>query len=175
MNENAPAQQFHEDDSIDFRELSSRIKRGLTLIAGLASLGLAIGAGAYFASGQFQSVSTTTRVVFSFPGFEKGEYPDKSKFQPDDLRSPEIVAEALKREGLDTTPEVQSKIRAALSIIGIIPDNILKERDKLRAAGQTPRLYVPDEYTLILSLTRKFPLTSRQRELLLNEIVSAEQ
>ena len=175
MNENASAQQYNEDDSIDFGELFRRLKRGLPLIVGLASLGLAITAGAYFMSGSFLTVTTATRVVFSFPGFEKGEYPDKSKFQPDDLRSPEIVAEALKREGLDTTQEVQSKVRAALSIEGIIPDNIVKERDKQRASGQTPRLYVPDEYTLTLSLPGKFPLTARQRELLLNELVSVYQ
>lgn len=175
MNEPASATSYNEEDSIDFNEIFSRIKRGVPMIAGLASLGLAMVAMAYVGAGSFQNVETSTRVVFSFTGFEKGEYPDKSKFQPDDLRSPEIVAEALKREGLNTTQEVQSKVRAALSIAGIIPDNIVKERDKLRAAGQTPRLYVPDEYTLTLSLGRKFPLTLRQRELLLSEIVNVFQ
>ncbi len=175
MNENAPAQPYNEDDSIDFGELFKRLKRGLPLIAGLAALGLAVAAIAYFAVGSFLNVTTSTRLVFSFTGFEKGEYPDKSKFQPDDLRSPEVVAEALKRQGLDTTQEVQSKVRAAMSIEGIIPDSVIKERDKLRASGQTPRLYVPDEYTLSLSLPRKFPLSSRQRELLLSEIVSVYQ
>lgn len=164
-----------EDDSIDFTELFSRLKRGLPLSAGLASLGLAVAALVYFTAGSFRSVTTATRVVFSFPGFEKGEYPDKSKFSPDDLRSPEIVAEALKRKGLDATEATQGKIRAALSIEGIIPDNVVKERDKQRAAGQTPRLYVPDEYTINLSLPRKFPLTARQRELLLSEIVGVYQ
>jgi hypothetical protein len=165
----------YADDSIDFTELLSRIKRGLPMIAGLASLGLAIAAFAYFSAGSFQNTTTATRLVFSFPGFEKGEYPDKSKFSPDDLRSPEVVAEALQRKGLDTTEQTQSKIRAALSIEGIIPDSVIKERDKQRAAGQTPRLYVPDEYTLTLSLPRSFPMTARQRELLLGEIVSVYQ
>jgi len=175
MNPSSQAPSPYEDDSIDFGELFSRLKRGLPLIAGLVSLGLAIAAGFYYASGAFQTVSTTTRVVFSFPGFERSEYPDKSKFSPDDLRSPEIVAEALKRKGLDTTEETQSKVRAALSIEGIIPDSIIKERDKQRAAGQTPRLYIPDEYTLSLNIERSFPMTPRQRELLLGEIVSVYQ
>ena len=161
MNESPSSQPQFEDDSIDFGELFSRLKRGLPLIAGLVSLGLAITAGSYYASGAFQSVSTTTRVVFSFPGFERSEYPDKSKFSPDDLRSPEIVAEALKRKGLDTAEETQSKVRAALSVEGTIPDSIIKERDKQRAAGQTPRLYVPDEYTFSLTLERSFPMSSR--------------
>ena len=175
MNPSSQAPSPYEDDSIDFGELFGRLKRGLPLIAGLVSLGLAITAGSYYASGAFQTVSTTTRVVFSFPGFERSEYPDKSKFSPDDLRSPEIVAEALKRKGLATSEKTQSEIRAALSIEGIIPDNIIKERDKQRAAGQTPRLYIPDEYTLSLNIERSFPMTPRQRELLLGEIVSVYQ
>ena len=175
MNESPSSQPQFENDSIDFGELFSRLKRGLPLIAGLVSLGLAITAGSYYASGAFQAVSTTTRVVFSFPGFERSEYPDKSKFSPDDLRSPEIVAEALKRKGHENTETMQSTIRNALSIEGIIPDSIIKERDKQRAAGQTPRLYIPDEYTFSLTLERSFPMTSRQRELLLSEIVSVYQ
>jgi len=175
MNESASTYSNNDDDSTDFAELCNRLKRGIPQIVGLASLGLAVAAIIFFATGQFQNVTTSTRIVFSFPGFERGEYPDKSKFQLDDLRSPEIVAEALKRKGFDATQEAQSKVRAALSIEGIIPDTIIKERDKLRLNGQTPRPYVPDEYTLTLSLSRQFPLTSRQRELLINEIVSVYQ
>lgn len=165
----------YSDDSIDLAELFNRLKRGLPLTLGLASLGLAVAAAAYSVAGLFLTVVTSTRIVYSFPGFEKGEYPDKSKFSPDDLRSPEIITEALKRKGMDATDENQSKVRAALSIEGIIPDNVIKERDKQRAAGQTPRVYVPDEYTVSLTLSRKFPLSARQRELLLGEIVSVYQ
>ena len=172
---NDSSQQHFEDDSIDFGELFGRLKRGLPMILGLAALGLAFTAGGYYVGGQFQSVSTNTRVVFSFTGFEKGEYPDKSKFSPDDLRAPDNIAEALKRKGLATTEETQTQVRAALTVEAIIPDSIIKERDKLRAAGQTPRLYVPDEYTLTLTLPRKFPMSPREREVLLSEIVTVFQ
>jgi hypothetical protein len=161
-----------DDDAIDFAELFGRLRRGLPTIIGLAALGLAVAASMYFAASPFQTITTNSRVVFSFQGFEKGFYPDASKFSPDDLRSPEIISEALKRQGLETTQEVQGKVRAALTVEGIIPDSIIKERDRQRAAGQTPRVYVPDEYTLTLSLPSKFPLTTRQRELLMGEIVS---
>ena len=171
---NDSSQQHFEDDSIDFGELFGRLKRGLPMILGLAALGLALTAGAYHAGGQFSSVSTKTRVVFSFAGFEKGEYPDKSKFSPDDLRAPDSIAEALKRKGLEAKV-TQTQIRAALSVEAIIPDSIIKERDKLRATGQTPRLYVPDEYTLTLTLPRKFPMSPREREVLLSEIVTVFQ
>lgn len=161
-----------DDDAIDFAELFGRLRRGLPTIIGLAALGLAVAASMYFAASPFLTITTNSRVVFSFQGFEKGFYPDASKFSPDDLRSPEIISEALKRQGLETTQEVQGKVRAALTVEGIIPDSIIKERDRQRAAGQTPRVYVPDEYTLTLSLPSKFPLTTRQRELLMGEIVS---
>lgn len=172
---NDSSQQHFEDDSIDFGELFGRLKRGLPMIFGLAALGLALTAGGYYVGGQFQSVSTNTRVVFSFTGFEKGEYPDKSKFSPDDLRAPDNIAEALKRKGLATSEEAQTQVRAALTVEAIIPDSIIKERDKLRATGQTPRLYVPDEYTLTLTLPRKFPMSPREREVLLSEIVTVFQ
>jgi len=172
MNPSSLGPSPYEDDSIDFAELFSRLKQQLPLIIGLAALGLALGAVGYFTSGLFTDQTTSTRVVFSFPGFEKGEYPDKSKFEADDLRSPEIIAEALKRKGFAANEAVQSKVRAGISVQGIIPDNIVKERDKLRASGQTPRLYVPDEYTLSLALPRSVALTTAQRESLLREIVT---
>ena len=172
---NDSSQQHFEDDSIDFGELFGRLKRGLPMILGLATLGLALTAGGYYVGGQYLSVTTNTRVVFSFTGFEKGEYPDKSKFSPDDLRAPDNIAEALKRKGLATSEETQTQVRAALTVEAIIPDSIIKERDKLRAAGQTPRLYVPDEYTLTLTLPRKFPMSPREREVLLSEIVTVYQ
>ena len=172
---NDSSQQHFEDDSIDFGELFGRLKRGLPMILGLATLGLALTAGGYYVGGQYLSVTTNTRVVFSFTGFEKGEYPDKSKFSPDDLRAPDNIAEALKRKGLATSEETQTQVRAALTVEAIIPDSIIKERDKLRAAGQTPRLYVPDEYALTLTLPRKFPMSPREREVLLSEIVTVFQ
>ena len=172
MNPTNPATSSNEDDSIDFEELFGRLKRRLPLIVGLAALGLALGVVGYFASGSFTDMTTSTRVVFSFPGFEKGEYPDKSKFQADDLRSPEIIAEALKRKNMAANESIQSKVRAGISIQGIIPENIVKERDKLRASGQTARLYVPDEYNLTLDLPRSIALTTAQRESLLYEIVN---
>lgn len=161
-----------DDESIDLAELFARVHRGFATIIGLAFLGLAGGAWIYLAAGLIQNVSTSTRVVFSFPGLERGEYPDRSKFSADDVRSPEIVAEALRRKGLEANEEFQSKVRGALSIEGIIPDNIVKERDKQRAAGQTPRVYMPDEYSLTLNLPRRFPLSAAQREQLLDELVS---
>jgi ElaB/YqjD/DUF883 family membrane-anchored ribosome-binding protein len=162
-------------EGIDLREVFARLGRGLAQTLGLAALGLAIAAVIYLAASPFTSATTSMRVAFAFNGYGKGEYPDHSKFQPDDVRAPDVVVEALKRQGLDTTGDFQGKVRAALTIEGLIPPNVIKERDRLRAAGQTPAAYIPDEYLVTLTLPREFPLTGRQRELLLNEIVSVYQ
>lgn len=162
--------ELDQDDTIDLREIFQRVLHGLPQIIGLALLGIAAAAAAYFATSPLLDVSTSARVVFSFPGYEHGQYPDKSKFQEDDLRAPEVVTEALSRLKLETS---QSEIRAALTVEGIIPANVIKERDRLRASGQSPAPYLPDEYLLTLTLPRKFPLTHAQREQLLNEIVRA--
>ena len=66
-------------------------------------------------------------------------------------------------------------VQEDFSVQGIIPDNIVKERDKLRASGQTTRLYVPDEYTLSLAMPRSVAFTTAQRESLLSEILTVYQ
>jgi hypothetical protein len=162
-------------EGIDLREMFARLARGLAPTLGLAALGLAIAAVVYLMASPSTSATTSMRVTFAFSGYGRGEYPDHSKFQPDDVRAPDIIAEALKREGLENVEEFTSNLRAALTIEGAIPPNVIKERDRLRAIGQTPAAYIPDEYLVTLTLPRKFPLSGRQRELLLNEIVSVYQ
>jgi hypothetical protein len=161
-----------DDDTIDLRDLFRRLSRGAFQLVGLAFIGVVLAALITLVLNRAQPVATTTRVAFSFPGFERGEYPDKSKFSPDDLRAPSVVAEALKRQGLDTSGDFQSKVRGGIEIEGIVPLNITKERDRQRAAGQTPPAYVPDEYTLTLALGNDTGLSNKQRERLVTELVS---
>ena len=162
-------------EGIDLREVFARLARGLAQTLALAALGLAITAAIYLTTSPFTSATTSMRVTFASSGYGKGEYPDHSKFQPDDLRAPDIIAEALKRQRLDATGDFQGKVQSALTIEGVIPPNVIKERDRLRASGQTLAPYIPDEYLVTMTLPRKFPLTSRQRELLLSEIVNTYQ
>lgn len=164
--------EYLPDDAIDLRDLFTRILRGLPQTIGLALIGLAVCAAGYLAYSPYQALSTNTRISFAFPGFEKGEYPDKSKFQPDDIKAPAIIAEALKRQGLDTSSEMQGNIRSSLTIDGIVPPNVTKERDRLRASGQVPPPYVPDEYTVTLTLPRKSEISRQQRIALVHEIVA---
>jgi hypothetical protein len=163
------------DEDLSPRDIFNRLVRGLGQTIGLALLGAVIAAVIYLAVGALALVPTSTRVTFSFVGFDKGEYPDHSKFQPDDVCSPDIVAQALKQLGLDGAADFQGRIRGALTIDGVVPIDIARQRDRLRAAGLVPPLYVPNEYILTLTLPRNFPINNQQRALLLGKIVSIYQ
>jgi len=160
---------------INLREVFTRLYQGLAPTLGFAAMGLAVAAVVFIVGSPFMEVTTSMRVEFAFDGYAKGEYPDHSKFQPEDMCAPDIIIEALRKLGLETTEDFQTKVRAALTIEGLISPNVVKERDRLRAAGQIPAAYVPDEYLVTLTLPRKVPLSYRQREVLLNEIVSTYQ
>jgi hypothetical protein len=158
---------------VDFHEIFRRLGHGLGQTLSFALLGLVIAAAINLTISQFLPVSTSARVVFSFPGFAKAEYPDGSKFTSDDLSAPDVIAQALKREGFGAANDFQTQIRAALNIEGIMPPDVAKERDRARSLGQNPPTYVPDEYAVTLTLKRDFPLSRQQRGLLLNAIISA--
>lgn len=170
---NSPQEEVGEwKDPVQFSDLWALLTKGLPQILGLALLGLVIGAVGSYLAGRAQPLTTSTRVMFSFPGFERGEYPDKSKFQPDDLRSSSVIAEALRRKKIETSTPFQSLIRGSIGIEGVVSPNIVKERDRLRAAGQTPPPFIPDEYIIRLSLPSSNPLSVEQRNSLLNEVIS---
>lgn len=158
--------------SIDFRELFRRLAQGYMHTIGLALIGPVLVAILFILTTRSAPTIASTKLVFSFDGFERGQYPDGSKFQPDDLRSADVIREALHRQSVQLSDEYQTVIRGAVTIEGVIPAGIVKERDRLRALGQTPQPYIPDEYDVSLSLSRNFPLNRRQRELLLNEIIN---
>jgi hypothetical protein len=161
------------DDTIDFAELFARLQRGLIVTLGLASLGFALALLIALMTSTRQTAVSTLRVTFGFPGFERGTYPNGTKFQADDIRAPDIINEAIKHLSLSAIPpDATSRVRGAIGISGFVSANIIKERDKLRAAGQTLPSYFPDEYEISLSLPRDYVLDVRQRELLLAEIIN---
>ncbi len=120
-----------------------------------------------------QSTTTSTRISFSFTGFERGAYPDQSKFEADDLRAADLIGEAAAKVGMMGDGSQLAKLRAAVSVEAVIPSNITKERDRLRASGQTPPPYIADEYAVSLTLPRSFPMNEGERRRFLNELVSA--
>jgi hypothetical protein len=161
------------EETVDVRDLLRRIGRGAGQTFGLALIAMVVAAALTLAVGRFLPITTSTRVVFSFPGFANGLYPDGSKFDSNDLIAPDVISAAILRAGLDTSSEFQARIRAALAVDGIMPPDIAKERDRARSLGQNPPPYVPDEYALTLTLKRDFPLARPQRAQLLGAIVAA--
>ncbi len=161
-----------DDDGIDLPELLGRARRGLIATLGLGLLGLALGAVIALLLAAMQPAASTLRLTFSFPGFERGNYPNGTNFTPDDIRAPDVVAEAVRQAGLATDGNLASHVRGAIDITGLVPDAIVRERDKLRAAGQTPPVYTPNDYSVTLALGRDFKLGTPQREHLLTEIIS---
>jgi hypothetical protein len=169
MDNNPPA-----DDSIDFAEIARRVRRGFILVLALLLIGIAAGMIIGLADAYRQPAVTTQRVTFSFAGFERGTYPNGAKFQPDDLRAPDVINDALARLGMaDPTGRLATQIRGALVISGVVSPALIKERDRLRVAGQPVPPLIPDEYEMSLTLPRDQAPGLRQRELLVTEIVSA--
>ena len=161
-----------EDEFIDLRDIIRRLGCGLGQTLGLALLGLVIAALSDFAVTRFQAISTSARVVFSFSGFGRGQYPDGSNFTASDLIAPDVIATALKREGFETSSDFQAEIVAGLDVEGVIPADVARARDHARSLGQNPPTYTPDEYAITLTLKRGFPLSRQQRDHLLNAIIN---
>lgn len=150
-----------------------KLRGGATHTAILAALGLILGAGGVFLTKRNQPRITTAHVQISFPGFERGEYPDGSKFQPGDLRRPSIIATALTQAGLPNTPESIAATRNALIVEGIVPPSALAARDRARDAGLPVPQFIPDQYELRFSPSRSADLDDTQRRRLLDAIVAA--
>lgn len=161
------------DDGIDFVQIFRKLRANFLRILGLATItavcGVLIGL-LLLGTGRRES---KMRVSFAFPGFERGEYPDGSNFSTEDLRAPDVIAAALTKRNLKLSEDSRTQLRGLISIVPIISANIVKERDRLRAAGQTLPLYVPDEYEISISSRETGAIPTREREALLVEIVRA--
>ncbi len=156
-----------------FGGIWGRLARGAGAPIGVPLVGVLRAGGLGLLLAWSAPATTSVRVVFTFPGVEKSEYPDHSKFSPNDVSAPEVVLAALQH--LRLASDLQDRIRGAISVEGIIPDSVIKSRDRMEENGQFPPPYSPDEYSVSLTLPRNFPLTVRQRELLLNEIINVYQ
>lgn len=158
---------------VDVGEFFRLLAYGWVQTIGLGLLGTVVAALIFLAVGQFTLTTTSTRVEFSFPGLSNNQYPNGDKFSPNDLTAPDVVAAALKEHGFDTSPEFLTQIRSALDIVGIIPLDIVKARDRARSMGLTPPKYIPDEYILSLSLPRRSAISGQRRITLLNGLIDA--
>jgi hypothetical protein len=164
---------IHEpNDGLDVREIVRRWCIGIPQIVAFTLIGVAFAGIIHLLRTPNLPVTTSTRVVFSFKGFEKGEYPDHSKFNPNDLRAPDIIQSALTQIGLGNNLAIQSRVSDALVIEGLIPQEIQKQRERLRGLGQVPPVFYPSEYDVTLTLPDSSGLTPEQRKALLLQIIN---
>lgn len=152
-------------------DVGRRLHGGMLTIAVLGAAGLVLGLIAAGWAQRNTSPHSELHVVLSFPGFERGQYPDGSLFQPDDLRRYPIVTEAITRTTGAATPEQIASVRKGLTIEGIIPEAVVAQRDQVRADGQRPPPYIPDAYRLTLT-SKDSPWDGSQREQLLRDLVA---
>ena len=136
-------------------------------------LGLLIGAGAAHLNQSHTPAVTTAHVRLSFAGLERGEYPDSSHFQPDDLRRPNLLQSALLKQGLATSSEMIATVQNALSVEGMVPLQVVADRDRTRGTGQPVPLFTPDEYAIRLTESPAIKLDASERAKLIEALVDA--
>jgi len=138
-----------------------------------ALVGAAIGGTAGWLVTRHAPITTSARLVLSFPGFERGEYPDHSLFQPGDLIAGAVVDDALARFNSGRMSPPKRMIERGLYVEGVVPQATVATRDRMRATGQLRGAFVPDEYVVRLSLPATDALSLSDRERILAEIVAS--
>jgi len=159
------------DEILNLREIVGRLRRGGRLIIALIFIGATVAMVVDLLDSPFSTETTSTRIVFSYPGFAADEYPDHSKFQIDDIRSGRYLADALARQHLKLSAKETEDIATGFLIEPVIPPEIAAQRERLRNSNVAMQPYSPDEFVLSINLPRSFPLSSNQRRQLLLDII----
>ncbi len=149
------------------------LRHGAKQTGAFILLGLLIGAGAAHLSQSHTPAVTTAHVRLSFAGLERGEYPDTSRFQPDDLRRSNLLQSALLKQGLATSPEMIATVQNALSVEGMVPLQVVADRDRTRGTGQPVPLFTSDEYAIRLTESPALKLDASERAKLIEALVDA--
>jgi hypothetical protein len=92
------------------------------------------------------------RLVLSFAGIEKGEYPSGRKFGPSDFRAPEVLNGALADAGISGGKAVLSRASARLDTLPIIPVGVLSRWKRADRDGTKREDYSPSEFDLTLTV-----------------------
>lgn len=166
-----------ESEYVDLYEVLRRLGRALPQILGFGLLGGVVALFLVLAVTRTRPEQVSMRVAFSFAGFERGQYPDGSGFQPDDLRSADLVMDALRSTGVDSPEKYYSRVRSAITIEGLLPALSKSEADTvtrvlLQNPAQKRSIFVPDEYEVQLAVPEGVPLDAKQARRLLVELIS---
>jgi hypothetical protein len=92
------------------------------------------------------------RLVLSFRGIEKGEYPSGRKFSPGDLREPDVLSGALADAGIAAGRADLHHVSARLQVLPVIPSGVLSRWKKADRDGVRREDYSPTDFDLTLSV-----------------------
>lgn len=172
MRASVPPTETVDPDFVALKELRHLLVRHARLVAGLAALGAAAGLALGLVR---QSRHLPGAAVQILVGVERRAdglvYPDRTRFRTEDLTTPALVREALARSELAQLSAEAAAPR--LSATPVIPASVLRERERLRAAGQALTAYFPDEYRLEFRSPASPALDPAQARRFLHELLQA--
>jgi hypothetical protein len=92
------------------------------------------------------------RVVLSFRGIERGQYPSERRFSPTDFRAPGVLSAALADAGIGSGRTDLNRVSASLEVLPIIPPEVLLRWRKADRDGAKREDYSPSEFALTLAI-----------------------
>lgn len=91
------------------------------------------------------------RILLTFPGIERGEYPSGKKFSVEDFRGAEVLRAAAADSGLPADFDL-ARLSANLDIAPIMPAEVLARWKKQDRDGLRREEYVPTEFEIQIRL-----------------------
>lgn len=143
---------FEPETELDLADIARFFHVNRLRLIGYFSLFLVVGLGALFAWRFTRPLKVQGRLVLSFKGIEKGEYPDGRKFSIGTLRSPDVVRAALMDTKLAGDRAAASRLSPDVEIAPVIPRSVAAKWTKQDKDGSPREEYFPSEYAVSFAL-----------------------
>lgn len=169
------------EEGITFKKVGYFFKKGwlrmviYTAVLLVLALAIALPIKSFYKS---EPVAQTT-VEFIYKGIEKGESPDGSPFNSNEMITPQVLASAVATAGLnDKIPDI-SKLREITRVESVETDEYVRlvqaAEDGNAEAANTLRNYTmyPTRFNIVLSNPESVGLSDEQAKLLLDNIVKS--
>jgi hypothetical protein len=106
-----------------------------------------------------QPRSAIGRIVLTFKGIEKGEYPSGRKFSTEDFRAPDVLRGALSDAGLKDGKIDLNDLSANMTVSPVIPPEVQARWKKQDRDGLRREEYSPNEFEVRIALKSVPPRT----------------
>jgi hypothetical protein len=94
------------------------------------------------------------RLILTFRGIEKGEYPSGRKFSTEDFRAPDVLRAALADAGISSSRVDLNELSANVNATPIIPPDVIARWKKQDREGTRREEFVPNEIELRVGLKK---------------------